>query len=370
MEKKTSIYLAVLVLVILGVVVALTLPNQSKATATETTTSVKAEVQKQVLTVAPQRDTRSLFVEEGTTLSPEESATVSAEITAVLKKWHVGENQRVKAGDPLATLEAIDYQITLANAEAGMAGLQAQYSAVEKNYERMKSLLESGSIPQAQFDGAEAEYKALKNQIKATEAALSLQRRRLANTTVRAPFDGVVTRKIAPLGKYIMSSMPGGGDICTMEKIDRLKATINLSESLFEEIDEKAELEFYIPVLNLTMKGSIDSKGKSINAMKQFTVISFLDNPDNRVPAGVYAVARLRSPERERVIVPPTAVRTTGNRMGEVLAIENGTVKAHVVAIGHPYEDGLEVKGDVPARIVKDVSNVQAGETVKELTEG
>ncbi len=369
MKKKTNLILAIVILILIGVVLALTFPKQGEATATETQTNVKANVQKQVLTVAPTQEKRALAVEEGTTLSPEESATVSAEITAILKKWHVKENQRVKAGDPLATLEAIDYQISLANAEAGLTGLQAQYSAVEKNYERMKSLLESGSIPQSQFDGAEAEYKALKNQIKATEAALRLQRRRLAHTTVRAPFDGVVTKKIAPLGKYIMSSMPGGGDICTMEKIDRLKATINLSESLFEEIDENSQLELYIPVLNRTVKSSIDSKGKSINAMKQFSVIAYLDNLDNTVPAGVYAVARLRSEERERILVPPTAVKTTGNRMGEVYAIENGKVVTRVVAIGHPFEDGLEVKGEVPQRVIKDVSNVEPGETVVELTD-
>ncbi len=327
----------------------------------------KKELIKSVLVVKPQTKKLSLTLTEGVTLAPEESGIIASEVTSTLTKWHVRENDVVKAGAPIATLDDTDTRLSLEQARAGLAALKAQYARILKDYERMKALLAGGSIPQANFDAIEAEKTALASQIESGEKSLKLLQRRVSKTVIRAPFDGVITKKLVPLGKYIMATMPGGGDIATIDKIDRLKASFSISEMYYAEVAEGQTVRFKIPTMNQTVEGLIASKGKSINTMKTFSLISYLDNGTNAVPAGVFSVATLKTPEKERIIVPPTAVNVTGTRMGEVFSIKDGKVVKTPISIGFTFEEGLEVNGEIPAAIIKDVSNIKVGETVKAI---
>lgn len=325
----------------------------------------KATPVKNVQVVKPVAKNLSVTVDVGVTLAPEEIGNVSAEITAVLNSWNVEENQKVKKGDIIAKLDPIDYQINLEQAKANYEGVKAQFASVEKDYYRMKSLVESGNIPQQQFDSIEGQYKAMKNQLTAMENGLRLIQRKVAKSNVRAPYDGIVSRKLVPLGKFIMITIPGSGDIATIEKVDRLKASLNISEMFFNEIDSGAKIDFFIPSLNQKVTSTIESKGKSINALKQFNIISYLDNKNNKIPAGVYAMANIRTEEKKRIIVPATAVNNLGNRIGEVYSIKDGIVKANKVVVGFPFDEGVEVSGDVPKMVIKDISSVRVGEKVK-----
>ncbi len=360
--KSHTSWLAIAVF--MAILVSTSVGCRSTAGAEAEQTTPK-EVIKEVLVIAPSTKSLGLTITEGVTLSPEEKGVITSEVTAQLVKWHVNENQLVKAGDPIATLDPIDYRISLAQANSGLAALEAQYVSVEKDFGRMQALLKSGSIPQSQFDGIQAQKTALEKQVEAAKDNVKMLQRKLAKATVRAPFNGVITGKLAPLGKYVMSTMPGGGDIATIEKIDRLKASFAISEMFFGEIKQGDAVEFYIPTLNRRVKAAIDSKGKSISAMKTFSLIAYIDNTEGNIPAGVFAMATIHTPERPRVIVPSTAVLTTGNRMGQVFTIENGIVTPRAVSIGFTFEEGLEVIGDIPSLVIKDISSIKSGEAVE-----
>jgi|GEM_PF-1148511 len=329
--------------------------------------NTKVELMKEVQVIKPEIKSLSVTIEEGVTLAPEEIGSVTAEITAVLKKWNVEENQKVKKGEVIADLDPIDYQINLEQAKANYAGVKAQFASVEKDYYRMKSLVESGNVPQQQFDAIEGQYKAMQAQLQAMENGLKLIKRKVNKSRIRAPFDGVISKKLVPLGNFIMISMPGSGDVAQIEKIDRLKASINISEMFFNEIDNAEEISFFVPSLNQKVEGKISSKGKSINALKQFSVISYIDNKDNSIPAGVYAMAVVKTKPKERTIVPATAVKNLGNRLGEVYSVVDDKIVAHQIVIGFPFETGMEISGDIPQTIIKDLSNVRVGEKVKAI---
>lgn len=320
---------------------------------------------KEVKVVTPLREARSVRIEEGVTLAPEEKGAVCAGISAPLVQWYVEENQVVKKGQAIAYLDPIDYQMNLQQAEAGLAALAAQLAGVEKSHARLRTMVDSGVAPRSQFDGLDAQYEALKKQIESTEMGIELARRMVSKSTVRAPFSGVITHRITPVGSFVNHAMPQAGNIALLEKIDRLKASLTVSEIFYDEIEPQGSISFFIPTLNKTVKTAIHSKGKSINELKQFSVIGLVDNAEQQLPAGVFALATIESKKKERIIVPPTAVKNTGARLGEVYSIEGERVVATTVATGFPFEDGIEIIGEVPERIVADVSAVRPGETVR-----
>jgi len=330
----------------------------------ETEPVVQKNVQKKVQMITPIPVSLGMTITEGVTLGAEEKGIITAEITAQLTKWHVKENDFVKAGQKIASLDPIDYQISLEQARAGLAAIEAQYVSIEKDFDRMQALHEGGSISQSKFDMIKAQRNVVKKQIESAEKSVNLMRRKVGKATVKAPFDGVITAKVVPLGKFIMATMPGGGDIATIEKTDRLKASFSVSEMFYSELSEGIDVSFFIPSLKKTIETKIDSKGKSISAMKTFSLISYVDNKDATLPAGVFAVATVQTPERSRIIVTPTAVITTGNQLGKIYYVKDGVVTALSISIGFTFEQGLEIIGDIPKRIIKDISNVNEGEKV------
>lgn len=324
----------------------------------------RKEVAKEVRLVEPLRKKRAVTIRESVTLAPEEKGAVASEVGGTVLKFHVEENQRVKKGQIVATLDATDYILGLEQARAGVAALEVQYAGLGNDYQRLKGLYEKGAASKQQIDGIETQYNALEKQIEANRKAVSMMEKNVAKTQVRAPFDGVITRKKLAVGAKTVTMMPDSADVAFIEKTDRLKVNMQISELYFGEIGPGDPVSFSIPALGRTVEAKIHSKGSSLNDMKKFSIIVYIENRDMTIPSGISAIATIKTKEKERIIVPPTAVRTAGERNAEVYTIDNGVVAARSVITGFPFEEGLEVSGDIPARIVSDASLVKPGEAV------
>ncbi|HNT29202.1 MAG TPA: biotin/lipoyl-binding protein, partial [bacterium] len=105
----------------------------------------RREVTKDVRLVEPLRKRTAVIIRESVTLAPEEKGAVAAEVGGTVLKFHVEENQRVKKGQIVATLDATDYILGLEQARAGVAALEAQYAGLGNDYQRIKGLYEKGA---------------------------------------------------------------------------------------------------------------------------------------------------------------------------------------------------------------------------------
>lgn len=352
-------------IILIGVLLGFSGCNQKVS---QKQTEKKETLTKKVLLVSPKKITRAVEISEGVTLKPEEQGVVSADISAPLIKWYVHENQRVKKGQPIALQDDTDYVLALAEATAKIAALESQVSAVEKTYNRMETLKEKGSVTEQQFDEIEAQYKALNKQLEAGNTGIKMLKRRISKAVIRAPYSGIITKKKLPLGYHIIVMMPGSGDVAYIEKSDRLRMELNLSEHLYNEIEEKQTISLFIPSLNRHLDAKITHKGKSINPMKQFSVVSFINNKKGEIPGGVYAIAHITGSNHERIIVPPLALKTGKNGLSQIFTVVGGHIVAIPVASGQIFEDGVEIIGEkIPKHVVADASSVRVGETVETI---
>jgi len=352
-------------LIILSLTIFSVSCKEEKIEKKSTEKTVKKDIFKEVRLVKPFKLSRSITIKEGVTLQAEEKGAVTAEVGGALLKWHVKEHQSVKKGQPVATLDATDMRLRLAEAKGGRAALEAQLAGVKKSYDRIKSLKELQSVPEQDFDTLEAQYNALTSQLEAADSGIKLLKRMINKSTVRAPFSGVITKKKLPLGYKVLIMMPDSGDLAFIEKNDRLKISMNISELFFNEIGAATEIDFFIPTLNKTVKSKIDSKGSTINEMKKFNILSYIDNSKKELPSGIFAEATIKTAEKERVVVPAMAVKIKSGREAEVYSVKDGKVTANKVYTGFAFEEGIEITGDIPEFVIKDVSSVTVGEKVK-----
>ncbi len=330
---------------------------------------VQKNIAKEVLLIVPQKQNLSTTIKEGVTLAPEESGAVTSDVSATIQAWLVEEHQYVQKGQAVARLDDTDYQLMLEQGKGQLAALEAQYYSVEQDVARFKMLLDTQALPKQKYDNAEAGRLALQRQIDAAKKGIELAQRRVEKTIVRAPYAGIITRRTAPTGYHIVIAMPGSGDIAQIEKTDRLKAVINLSEPFFGEVEKGMSVEFFIPSLNKTVSAKIHSKNDSINTMKKFAVVCYINNANHLLPAGIFAYASISPKSRTRTIVPAMSIKRLEQNAGEVYSVDaQGMIAAHKVYVGSPYETGIEIAGDIPEAIIADAGSVVAGEQVQTVT--
>ena len=183
-------------------------------------------------------------------------ATVSAEITGLIKSVLIEEGMGVSQGQVLARLDdaiaRADYN--LANARVVQARTEvdriaATLSEAERDLARATELRKNDFATEARVTQAQADLAALKAQLANAEASVDVARyeadrlkERLDDHTIRAPFDGVVTVKAAQPGEIVSPVSAGGGftrtGICTIVDMTSLEIEVDVNEAFIGRVFE------------------------------------------------------------------------------------------------------------------------------------
>lgn len=114
-----------------------------------------------------------------------ERAELTFSVAGKLATVKVAEGDAVKEGEVLARLEQEEFQITFDSADVKYEKANADYKRALKIYQQSKAISESD------LERLKAERDLAKNQ-------LSDARKNLENSTLKAPFDGVIALSFAP----------------------------------------------------------------------------------------------------------------------------------------------------------------------------
>lgn len=133
---------------------------------------------------------------------------LSAKVNGFITKVNVEENQKVKAGDILAVIDAKDYDAKSSAATNEMEGLAARAKDAQTNAKRVKELFAAGAVTRQQLDSATASATELQNRLEALKSQVELSQYAVNDTQVRAPSDGVVARRSAEVGMLASPGIP------------------------------------------------------------------------------------------------------------------------------------------------------------------
>jgi len=104
---------------------------------------------------------------------------------------------------------------------------QANFNAVKKDWERIK-MRESGTVTQQAYDQMQAAFKAAKAGYEKT----------LISTQIRAPFNGVITKKYLDVGEVysLFPGQAGSPAIIELMQIDTVKVAVAITESQYHKL--------------------------------------------------------------------------------------------------------------------------------------
>jgi membrane fusion protein (multidrug efflux system) len=135
-------------------------------------------------------------------LSAFEDSDVAAGAAGKVLSVHVERGSLVKKGDVLVRLDSRAASASAAEARAQVELARTQKELAEADCARNDKLFEGGSVSAADHQRMQAQCRNAAAQAAAAEARLSLIETNLSDTTIRAPFDGVVTRRLMEVGEF------------------------------------------------------------------------------------------------------------------------------------------------------------------------
>ncbi len=283
---------------------------------------------------------RSEFAYSGT-FEPYKETKLSAEIQGKINDVLVDVGSIVTKGQSLIQLDNSLLKLQLQSAEVQVEGLEA-------DVKRFTVLANADAVQGVQIEKAELGLKSAKVQ----RATLLEQ---INKTTIKAPFNGVVTAKLTEEGAFAAPGVP----LLQITDISVLKFTINVSENDLSSF--KLNQTFSINAdaySDVLLSGKATMIGSKANAGSSFPVQFIVNNTvDLKIKSGMFGKVTpiangVKSDNQKIGIIIPTSVIVGVSSQPQVYKVENGKAVLHNITIAQKIKNktvvakGLE-EGDV-----------------------
>lgn len=251
---------------------------------------------------------------------------ISAQVGGILQSYSTDVGERVTTGPCLAKIDATDYKLALAEAEANHASAQARLAAAESALERARALLPKNVITPDAFEKYEADYKSTLAVVAQLNAVADITQQRLKKTCIQAPFNGYVTQRYVEQGQ----NMGIGDPVMSIADMEKMRVKIHIAEQDYVHLDKADPVTVKIEAYrDVTFDGTVDKIGiKADPQTNTFEVEILVDNGENQLKAGLTARVLIEVETiPEVVMISQDSVLYRENRK-EVFVVEEGRLAA------------------------------------------
>lgn len=312
-------------------------------------------------------------------LHPDESVSVSSEVPGRLAAVYVDFGQHVRKGQVVAELDKRELTYALERARASLAqalarlGLdptqedakpettpairqaQAQMEDARTKFQNASRLVKTGDVSQERFNEIEKAYQArmavleaardeartLLAQVQALKAEVKLAQKRLDDATIRAPFDGSVSQRVASPGQYLRDNAP----ILTLVKTNPLRLRLEVPETAAGAVKIGTTLQFQtdaapgatFQAVVRELNPSLDPKSRTLTAEAR------IHSADARLRPGMFVQVQLVVQKgQEAILVPKQAVYNVAG-LSKMFVIRGGRAVEVKITPGQDFDGWVEV---------------------------
>ncbi|WP_439185479.1 efflux RND transporter periplasmic adaptor subunit [Carboxylicivirga taeanensis] len=260
-------------------------------------------------------------------LKEEKEVSVAFKVGGQVYNVLVDEGDYVKKGQLIARIDPRDYKIRLQSAKA-------QFEQASGEYTRYKELYEKNKLPINTLEKLEAGYLATKS---AYEAAANA----LADTELRAPFDGFIYRK--KIHNY--ENVSPGQPIFALLDVSHLEVIFSLPESKVGKAKNFSDIAIDVANANaFSVPAEILSVNEKANGNDMFDVrLKVTNSPQSGLKPGMSAKVRIKlaSANSNAIVVPVESVFYKGDKSYVWVYDQNSSkVTSRAVAVSKIQNDG------------------------------
>ena len=302
-------------------------------------------------------------------------STLSFRVPGAIEELPVRVGNRVRAGQLIARLDAVDYELQVRETEAALSQAQAQARNADADLRRVRGLYENDNASRADLDAGVANAASASAQVESVSKRLELAVRQVDYTRLVAPVAGAIAEIPAEVNEYVS---PGDPVAVLTSGAMAPEVEVAVPEGLIRQIQEDVAVTVVFDAIpGQRFHGVVSEVGVTATGTT-FPVTVDLPDGGGEVRPGMAAEVTFELPDDgrgERFIVPSEAVGEdrqgrfvfVAEPSGEGLAV----VRRRAVVVGEFVADGLEVldglaNGD--RVITAGVSRIQDGADVRLTT--
>lgn len=265
-------------------------------------------------------------------------ATLEAKVSGRISKLPVKLGDRVRRGELIANLEVAEVEAKLAQAEA-------VYEQARADRDRYEALLAKSAVTQQKYEQVAAQFQVAAANVREARSILDYAR-------VRAPFDGVITQRMADVGDLSTPGRP----LVRIEDPSRHRLEVSVSEALSRFVGVGSTIPVEISAIGERFDATVAEIAPSADPNSR-TLLVKLDLPQqDGLKSGQFGRAFVPTGRTEVIQLPRGAVVRRGQL--EIVFVVNGEhAEMRLVKTGKHVGDRVEV-----------VSGLEPGESV--VTEG
>ena len=333
-----------------------------------------------------------------------ERATLSVKVPGRLESVAVDIGSVVKKGDILAQIEKEDYELKLNQAQALLKQARARLgldpdgtddeidlektAVVEQaravlgeakaNWNRIEALNKEKIASQAELDTAEATYRVALGKYQDSlqdarerkalfvqrRAELDLARKQLVDSTIRAPFDGIVQQRRAGLGEYLDVGIP----LVVLASVDPLRLQLTIPERESTRVAPGQPIRVGVGGDTNTYFASVGRVSPMLSELNRMLVIEADVPSAPALKPGLFAEASIVTSTNDPALIIPLKAITRFVGMQKAFIVKEGKVLEKSVTTGRLKNGFVEVLSGIAAgdKVILDPGKLRSGQAVTE----
>lgn len=251
------------------------------------------------------------------TLIAEEAVELQAETDGKVVQIGFTEGSPVRKGDLLVKLNDAELRATRARAQHRLA-------LAEVRERRLGPLVTNGLVTGEDYDIILAEVQVQKSEIALADA-------QIAQTEIRAPFDGVVGLRYVSEGAFVNAATR----VATLQRLDKLKIDFSVPEKYAARIRAGSPVKFSVSGGQHPHSGQIYAIDPRVDSATRTVLIrAVCPNPERRLLPGTFASVELVLDQIDDALLVPAVAVIPGLDEKNVFVMTEGKAQRRAVETG------------------------------------
>ena len=284
-------------------------------------------------------------------LIPDEEVDLSFETSGKIVEINFEEGTVVKKGQLLAKVNDRPLQ-------AQLQRLVSQLKLAEDRVFRQDALLKRDAVSQEAYEQVKTELATLNADIESVEA-------QIAQTELRAPFDGIIGLRQVSIGSYASPTTV----VAKLTKVTPLKVEFAVSERYANTIQKGTNLTF-------TLEGSLNTYHAKVYARESsldpsthtLTIRAIYPNESGFIMPGRYVAINLKKQEYENTLAIPSEAIVPEMGKDKIFLYKSGKAQPVEITTGIRTEALVQVKQGISEGDTIIISGTQQLRTGMDVT--
>jgi len=308
---------------------------------------VNASAAMRIQSVTAREETLPQRVEAVGSLLAIDESTISSQVEGPVTQIAVDVGDVVKEGQVMVSIDPIELQYAVETQRAAVRQVRAQLGIgpddpppsdpsklalvqraaadlfdAKQKFDRAQALFEAQLISPEDRDSASARYDnarashdlaiqqvdQLVGQLQSSEAMRRLAEKKVADASIRAPFNGAVKERKVNRGEYLKVQSP----VMVLVRMDQLRARLEVPEKWAGAVHTGATVDIHVGAYpNEAFQGKLTRINPAVNPeSRTLEVEAMIPNPESKLKPGFFVQGSLPSDVEEKIVtIPQDAIK-------------------------------------------------------------